>query len=442
MIRRSLSTTYGTALIFCLVFAFRLPLVYNSAVLACMSAILHLVFLPARYRLVTSLLLNKYYCRLNVIVLSFFLYASVATVIHGAYDFSFLSLTASYLFYAFAIPVIFASVSATRNANVENYIVYAFFVQSFIILLAFFSPTVQSALRIFKDESQLELADSYFGGGLRGLALSGGLFFSLSCGYCLYFILIARRFAERKCSYFFLGAVLVSMFSAVTAGRTALIGMGVAAAMVIFQKMFLPNAHVVKTNIKRLFSLMFLILFVVLAAVPQKYLDTIFDSYMKFSFEMVFNFLDGKGLTTGSTDKLQEMYFPLSFSELVGGDGRYAGIGGGYFGQTDAGYMRNILLAGLPTVVLALGHLGTWFFSTGRYASRRIARSSTDQIFLLGIAFMVLLLHYKGEAMLYVVMINNILYLLFFDRMIKQQRPAQASRPNESLGYTGVPSPT
>jgi hypothetical protein len=442
MIRRSLSTAYGTVLVFCLVFAFRLPLVYNSAVLACMLAISHLIFLPARYRLVTALLLNKYYCRLNVIVLSFFVYASAATVMHGAYDFSFLSLTASYLFYAFAIPVIFASVSANRNANVENYIVYAFFVQSFIILLAFFSPAVQNALRIFKDESQLELADSYFGGGLRGLALSGGLFFSLSCGYCLYFMLIARRFAEKKCSYLFLGAVLVSMFSAVTAGRTALIGMGVAAAMVLFQKMFLPNAQVIKANIKRLFSLMFLIVIVVLAAVPQKYLDTIFDSYMKFSFEMVFNFLDGKGLTTGSTDKLQEMYFPLSFSELIAGDGRYAGIGGGYFKQTDAGYMRNVLLAGLPTVLLALAHLGTWLISTRRYAKRRMAATTTDQVFLLATVFMVLLLHYKGEAMLYVVMINNILYLLFFDRMIKQQPPAPADQRNELFGYGEMPNPT
>lgn len=442
MIRRSLTTIYGTALVFSLLFAFRLPLVYNSAIFACMLAIFHLAFLPARYRLVTSLLLNKYYFRLNILVLLFFLYATVATVMHGAYDFSFLSLAASYLFYAFATPVIFASVSANKSANVENYIIYAFFAQSFIILLAFFFPPLQEALRMFKDESQLEIADSYFGGGLRGLALSGGLFFSLSCGYCLYFILIARRFSEKKCGYIFLGSVLVSMFSAVTAGRTALIGMGAAAGLVLFQKIVLPDARIVKSNVKRLFGMMFLIVFAVLIAVPQRYLDSIFDNYMRFSFEMVFNFLDGKGLTTSSTDRLQQMYFPLSFSELMGGDGRYAGSGGGYFKQTDAGYMRNVLLAGLPTVAIGLAHLGAWLFSTRRYAKRRITGGLLEQIFLIAMAFMVLLLHYKGEAMLYVVMINNILYLLFFDRMLKQQRIEPTVHRGESLRYGEMPNPT
>jgi hypothetical protein len=435
MTRQSLSTAYGTALVFCFLFAFRLPLVYNSAMFACMVATLHLAFQPAKYRLVVALLLNKYFITLNGIVISFFIYATASTVAHGEYDFSFLSLIASYLVYAFSSPVIFASVNASKDADVENYIINAFFVQSFIILLAFLIPSVRDALRIFKDESQLEIADSYFGGGLRGLALAGGLFFSLSCGYCLYFILIARRFVEKKCSYFFLGAVLVSMFSAVTAGRTALIGMGVAAALVMFQKMLLPDARVAKANIKRLFGVIFAILLTVLLTVPQKYLDTAFESYMRFSFEMVFNVLEGKGLTTSSTDQLRQMYFPLEFSELVGGDGRYSGVGGGYFKQTDAGYMRNVLLAGLPVVGIALMHLAAWLFAMKRYAGRQKGSRLVKHMFLLGLAFMVLLLHYKGEAMLYVVMINNILYLLFFGWAAKQGCVVQKGQSHKTLYY-------
>jgi hypothetical protein len=420
MIRRSLTACYGTALIFCLLFSFRLPLIYNSAAFACVIATVHLALQPARYRLVQALLLNKYYFMLNAVVFLFFIYAMASTVMHGEYDFSFMSLLVSYVFYAVAIPLVFASASSGDRADVESYIINAFIVQSLIILLAFFIPPLREALRMFKDETQLELAESYYGGGLRGLALSGGLFFSLSCGYCLYFMIVARRFVERKCSWTFLFAILVSMFSAVTAGRTVLIGIGIAGGVIMFQRYFGQKRQMAEANLRRFFVMIFAIILIVLIAVPQKYLDTAFESYMKFSFEMVFNLLEGKGFTTSSTDKLSEMYFPLELGELTGGDGRYTATNGSYFKQTDAGFMRNILLGGLPVVALALAHLGLWYRSLKRYSSQERRSKYAETIFVGSVALMVLILHYKGEAMLYVVMINNILYLLFFDRMVKQ----------------------
>jgi hypothetical protein len=441
MIRRSLSAAYGTALIFCLLFSFRLPLIYNSAAFACVLSVLQLTFQPARYRTVVALVLNKYYFGLNAVVLLFFLYSMVATVVHGEYDFSFMSLAVSYVFYALAIPLVFGAVNSGQRANVENYIIYAFFLQSVIILLAFLVPSFRDAMRIFKDESQLELADSYYGGGLRGLALSGGLFFSLSCGYCLYFMLVAKRFAEKECSYVFLSAVLVSMFSGVTAGRTALIGMGIGIAVVLFQRFAAPDPSLSKMNIRRLAGMVAVFFCILLVAVPQKYLASAFESYMKFSFEMVFNFLEGKGLTTSSTDRLNEMYFPLEISEISAGDGRYTATNGSYFKQTDAGYMRNILLGGLPVVAFAMCHLGLWFRSMKRYCGRGRRQKYLETVFICSIAFMILILHYKGEAMLYVVMINNIIYLLFFDRMSKSAVAKQLSeakslpRDADLLGY-------
>jgi hypothetical protein len=418
MLIRNIRICCGTALIFCFIFSFKLPYLYNSAALAAAFSFAHVFCQPATLVQLRRIIFNKLYLWLNAIVVCFFVYSALITVIHGEYDFSFLSLMVSYGFYMLAGPVVLTAVHSIYRLEASDAIINAFTIQSVIIIVAFFVPGFRDALRIFKDETQLEIADGYFGGGLRGLALAGGLFFSLSCGYCLYFVLVARRFVERRLSVSSLAAVLVSMFSAVTAGRTSLLGMALAMGTVAAFYVLRVNRELLRANLRRLGLLIVCLVAFVLVAVPQKYLDTAFESYAKFSFEMVFNLLEGKGFTTSSTDRLNEMYFPLEVGEVLNGDGRYSSVGGGYYRQTDAGYMRNILLGGLPAVILAVMHLAVWFFAMARYSTAGPLPRRADRLFLVSVALMILLLHYKGEALVYVVMINNILYLMLFERVL------------------------
>ncbi|MDB9257561.1 hypothetical protein, partial [Halorubrum ezzemoulense] len=75
------------------------------------------------------------------------------------YDFSFLSLLLSYIFYAFAVTVVLSSIYSPIIKFSEDLIINAFSLQSIIIVLAFVSPSFRDAIRIFKDESQLLIAD-------------------------------------------------------------------------------------------------------------------------------------------------------------------------------------------------------------------------------------------------------------------------------------------
>jgi hypothetical protein len=436
MVIRNFRICCGTALIFCFIFSFKLPYLYNSAALASAVSFVHVFCQPATLVQLRRIFFNKLYLWLNALVVCFFVYSALITVVHGEYDFSFLSLFVSYGFYMLSGPVVLTAVHSIYRLEASDAIINAFTVQSVIIIVAFFVPGFRDALRIFKDETQLEIADGYFGGGLRGLALAGGLFFSLSCGYCLYFFLVARRFIEKRLSMPGLAAVLVSMFSAVTAGRTSLLGMALAGGLVMAFFVLRVNRELLAANLKRLGLLVVCIVAFVLVAVPQKYLDTAFESYAKFSFEMVFNLLEGKGFTTSSTDRLNEMYFPLEVGEVLNGDGRYSSVGGGYYRQTDAGYMRNILLGGLPAVFLAMMHLAIWFFAMARYSKEGVLTRRADRLFLVAVALMILLLHYKGEALVYVVMINNILYLMLFERVLA--RPATFPSPDDGRFQSGA----
>jgi hypothetical protein len=422
---------------FCYLFSFKVPFVYNSAVVACAMVLGHAALRPNILVDVRRALFNRMSLWLNAIVVIFFSYSALCTILHGEYDFSFIVLLASYCFYALFAPIVVRTVQLVCKIEATEAVINAFIAQSFIIVAAFFIPALRDAMRIFKDEAQLEIADSYYGGGLRGLALAGGLFFSLSCGYCLYFILIARRFSQRKFGAIGICCVLASMFSAVTAGRTSLLGIALSAGT-LFLYYALPHHKVVlATNLRRLVLVIVGIVICVLIIVPWDTLTAAFDGYARFSFEMVFNFFEGRGLTTSSTDRLSEMYFPLRASEILGGDGRYSTASGGYYRQTDAGYMRNVLLGGLPAVILAVTHLAVWFLAMKRYMSVNVSWRE-DRIFLFTVVLMVLLLHYKGEALVYVVMVNNLLYVAFFERLYRATSKCapDGSAPGEAvLGY-------
>lgn len=433
MARQYLVSGYGTAIIFFFLFSFRLPVVYNSAVLAVLVCLCHLSFRISSLKTLEAIFLNKYYLWLNAMVVIFFAYSSLITTLHGEYDYSFLSLVASYGFYVVAAPIVFTSIYVARAGRVEDAIFNAFLLQSIIIVVAFASPSVRDALRVFKDETQLEIADSYYGGGLRGLALSGGLFFSLSCGYCIYFFVLVRKMLEQRINYFVAMLVLISLFSAVTAGRTALLGMAFAGATFIYLALQKEAAPYGKTNLLRIISIIFSAMLVIFIAVPFDVLLEALDGYMKFSFEMVFNFLEGKGLTTSSTDRLNEMYFALDAGQLLVGDGRYSSATGGYYRETDAGYMRNVLLGGLPGVFLAVAQLVVWLVAMRRYDISQANRQRVGWVISVGVAIMVLTLHYKGEALLYVIMINNLLYLLFFGRLFRERQSGLA--PSSHLAH-------
>ncbi len=68
---------------------------------------------------------------------------------------------------------------------------------------------------------------------------------------------------------------------------------------------------------------------------------------LAWQLEVFTNLLNGRGFNAISLNIMRRMAFVPSISTLLFGDGRYAGINGGYYMSTDLGYMRAILYYGL-----------------------------------------------------------------------------------------------
>ena len=112
---------------------------------------------------------------------------------------------------------------------------------------------------------------------------------------------------------------------------------------VLFVVMVLSKLGRINTFLKFVLLGIFAALFVILL-VGQFEGD---NASLAWQLEVFTNMLNGRGFNATSLNIMRRMVFVPSISTLLFGDGRYAGINGGYYMSTDLGYMRAILYYGL-----------------------------------------------------------------------------------------------
>lgn len=71
------------------------------------------------------------------------------------------------------------------------------------------------------------------------------------------------------------------------------------------------------------------------------------NASLAWQLEVFTNMSNGRGFNATSLNIMRRMAFVPDISTLLFGDGRYAGVNGGYYMSTDLGYMRSILYYGL-----------------------------------------------------------------------------------------------
>lgn len=74
---------------------------------------------------------------------------------------------------------------------------------------------------------------------------------------------------------------------------------------------------------------------------------------IKWTFELFKSLMNGKGLSSTTLTIMNRMNFTPSFSTMLLGDGYYVNAYGGYYMNTDLGYLRAILYYGVPGLVFA-----------------------------------------------------------------------------------------
>ncbi|MGO2275498.1 hypothetical protein [Pseudoalteromonas nigrifaciens] len=408
-------------LFFCSIFAFKLISFFNSSHLSFIISFIILFFNQAA--LSAFLRLLKKYCVLCLIVLYILIifFISFNTVATGAYDFSMIVTWFNGLLSLLSIMALMCIFTYwNNNKSIFDVLVYLLILQTFFILLMLIIPEFRDFIQSYtRNDSQLERMATY--GGVRGLGLSGSIAFGLSTamgflGLCLQYWLAF----ERKSMNFFSKYLLffLCLIASLSAGRTAILG------FVLGFLFYFVSYGVVRASLYSLKYFLTAILVTYLLyilIVTDEQTAEIVWKYINYAFQNVFNYLSTGELSTTSTVALQNMYFYPPNNNLLFGDGYYSGDDGGYYLDTDAGYMRFLLNFGVVGSLLIYGSFVLLLLQL-------ISKTELKGKYSLFITILLLffIYHYKGDVIFYSVSMMKILFMIGFYGFLKSQSEFQA----------------
>lgn len=391
------------------------PALYMSVVISFICLFIQINKVIDKKRIV----LNALRCYLFYFISPFLLLIfiiSVRTIATGAVDSSYVFLMIkSLVFCILTLPIplaIFCSKNECKDIFIFNkYIYIVAAIQSSVITIAVLVPSIGEVVKSFQSNNS---NSSYLvSEGLRGVALSSMQYYGLACFYCLVLVFMANDFVNKKISIKNTSILLILLsFSAIFVSRTSLLGI-----LIFIAYLLNPLAGFSKRRsciLLLVYSLFFVCaLLIALLLVPDK-ITVITEKVLPWAFEFIYRYQENGSISTASTDQLSQMYFPLSESTLIFGDGRYTGLSqDSYYLDTDAGYMRPTLFSGIG---LMIAMFLIWIFWL-----KKIAYAEKNKYYFIFLFLLSFLLQYKGEFIItnYIVIVV-ISMQLFFSLLTRQ----------------------
>lgn len=339
-------------IVFLYFFGLIIPIFRTSSLLLLFILPIRLLFEPESVSIVKNIIASKYIVKIIASYLILILYAYSNVTIHMTFDYSLMPTLINVILHLI-VGIFIVSLFLKKNRDityVQNTIISVFVIQSLIQISAFLSPSVHSFVQLFQSESTIARADLF--SGRKGVALAGTVFFGLSTIYGMSFFFLVKRCVDKCCFKFFdiiLGIILIigSFFT----GRTFFVGLGLSGLYFIASSISFSKK--ISTIIKIILICIFSVL-ILINIIPKDLYDKIYNLIL-YVFEAIFNFESTGSFSTTSTNKLfGDMYFQIPLSTFFLGDGLYEGLNGGYYMNTDAGYMRIILYTGISGLILSL----------------------------------------------------------------------------------------
>ena len=402
---------FDIVILFFILYAFRLPFIYNSTILA-LFLLICIHFIGIKNRI--SFFNNKYFLVQLFLYITLVILIVVTGFLHNTFDFSKFNVLISQFFSFICVLLLFNKILySTNDSNNLRYTLFllfsVFFIQSIIIYLAFFNVEFRGWISQF--QANVRTAGTVRE-GVRALSLAGGQYFTLSALFCVLNVCSSFYLSKYKKLnfYSFFILQLFFVFSSTTAGRIYFIS--------------LPFAFFIYFAYKRkysLYDLRKLIMFVTkviityfLVSQISRWFDIeIFSNYIDFVFEFLINYQSTGKVDSESTNILMRMYFDLDFYSMLYGDGMYANSDGTYYKHTDAGYMRNILYYGLLGLFLNFSLMVCKIYPLYKNGGK---------VFCFIIFILLSLLHIKGEAVSHIIGIEVVLFLLFFSGIYEREK--------------------
>lgn len=400
---------------FCAIFAFlpiqKIPFLTSSIFLG-LFFFLRFCLNKIYRKYVFNVLFNKKNIYIILSLIFIIIYSLFLPTFKSTFDYSiiqtFLNQLLNLSICVFLLGYIFEKGEEKR---IIDYIVIVFWFQSIIQISSFLIPQLREFFDNFKNPSNLVIvADKY--NGYRGLAVSNSNFFGLATSYGLIYLLFAfyhRQLLIKKSTKVLIAFCLG--FGGISAGRSSVIGLVFAIAYLLLRKLkYVKKSFVIrlrfKVTIRRFLAIFVIIIILIFSPLfvgnfkISEEMNNKLDAFNKFAFELIINYREGNGFSSGSTDTLRNMYFPVSGHTLLLGDGKYTSENGLYYMNTDAGYMRNILFFGLIGFFIIMIYQIQFFDWKNHFFK---------SLFLL---LFLMSMHIKGEVVGFLIITQIILFMV------------------------------
>lgn len=395
---------------FCYLYAFNLPLIKNSIVLAALALPILLAVSNRVFNLFIYLTGTATFKMLLLSYCGFFILATLSTVINWQMDFTIVPTIINNVISLFLAAALVSIVkSLFPDKSILSLFVWLLVLQALAILVMLLAPPIKEAIQALI-RSDAEIARMSVYGGIRGLGIAGSVAFGLSVtlAFLGFFLHIAFLTNLKQTPRFIKFTIFGLCFIAsLTAGRTAAAGylLGFAIHPFLVNKAELSKAVLT-------YSVYSLLLIAAIATyiLTDPVLRELALSYSAYAFQFAINLVTEGDASTSSLNKLQSMYFVPFMDNLWLGDGQYTNPDGTYYQHTDAGYMRFLLLTGV---------LGSAFiyFMFCLFIMTASKEGNTKKYPLTGVGFLIavlaFVLHYKGEVILHSVPAMKILAMFF-----------------------------
>lgn len=293
------------------------------------------------------------------------------------------------LFYSFAsyliIKLVFKTTKHVTYYTLIEWMIFITIIQAVISFSFFFSPNLLSIYNSVTVLDDIEKMDSENMIGFRLMGIGNVQYATAAVQYGIMLgglILLKKEKQDSIYSTSIVYNIVMCLFCAagILSGRTFFLIL-----IVIFGYIFYLNG---KSNfsvaVKSILSISGFLAILCIISVAYLLVDR--PEVIEWAFELFINWSKHGSLNSGSTTDLQTMYiFPDNIKTWLIGDGRILGNNGGFYKDTDVGYIRSLFYWGI---------IGSLIYFVIQYKCFKLLKKSINVIPVCKYLFFILIWYY------------------------------------------------
>ena len=392
----------GILTVFCYVFSFYIVGPLTSSIV---------IALPYIYmNRKEALKLDRFSSRIFLFLLVILFVSFMYSIMHLSFDYSYAKTMIAqtiHLFMGTFIVSIFRKKYNFTSEDIEKFIVIVFFIQSIIELIASVTPAFAAMLLPLNRAYEMAINEP----GRRGLALASGTTWSLGLSFGLLYIIYVKRYLMNNISAFKIGIGVILLAGTMFAGRTGFVGAGFGVILFFLNanKSFFYKASII-IKILLLIAIICVLFYLLLPSLTTHLIENVFP----FAFEPFYKLFYNDEFSTGSTDRLQEMWeVTITPLEALFGTGNFTNPSGSYYKHIDIGIMRNLFFWGIGGYAIMIAYQLYFFFFIKTTVKDRKERWNMASYRFCMIAYL-FVMEFKAMVIGYNKMSMSIIFLLAY----------------------------